>query len=161
MAERRERVRQDSSQQVGTLFPCQRLELTGIEPYAAAVGTGLDLDSVELARGQVVPVLRALEIVRLSLCFGRRRLIPFPLLAEQLGILAGEVLVFISGFHWLYTLELKLFWPAPTIEVKNPLPPVRPSNRSAARSGWGMMPTTLPAALQIPAMWLADPLGLG
>jgi hypothetical protein len=38
------------------------------------------------------------------------------------------------------------------MEVKNPSPSVHPTVGSAARSGWGMIPTTVPAALQIPAM---------
>ena len=45
--------------------------------------------------------------------------------------------------------------------MKKPRPSGTPSSASATRSGWGMMPTTVPAALQMPAMWLAEPFGLG
>ena len=46
-------------------------------------------------------------------------------------------------------------------EVKNPRPSAPPSSGSATRSGCGMMPTTLPAAFEMPAMSLAEPFGLG
>ena len=48
------------------------------------------------------------------------------------------------------------------IEVKNPRPSVRPVpiSGSTACSGCGMRPTTLPAALVMPAMSRSEPLGL-
>jgi len=45
-------------------------------------------------------------------------------------------------------------------ERKNPSPSVDPSNGSMARSGCGIIPSTLPPALMIPAMLRAEPLGL-
>src|SRR5665213_2879181 len=39
-------------------------------------------------------------------------------------------------------------------------PSVPPKTASAARSGWGIMPRTLPCALMTPAMWAKEPLGL-
>src|SRR5262249_53985285 len=48
-----------------------------------------------------------------------------------------------------------------TAEVKNPSPSLPgPVSGSIACSGWGMSPTTLPAALRTPAMSRAEPFGL-
>src|ERR1017187_6134926 len=47
-----------------------------------------------------------------------------------------------------------------TSELENRCPASAPSTRSARRSGCGMNPTTVPAALQIPAMSFTEPLGL-
>ena len=52
------------------------VDLAGVEPHPAAVGAGLDLDAVVGAAGEVVPVLRALHVVRLPLRLDARRLRP-------------------------------------------------------------------------------------
>jgi hypothetical protein len=49
---------------------------------------------------------------------------------------------------------------APTSDWNTLKPSVPPSSGSAARSGWGIIPRTLPPGLQIPAMFSSDPLGL-
>src|SRR5690606_3591237 len=43
---------------------------------------------------------------------------------------------------------------------KTAAPPVRPSTGSEARSGWGIMPMTLPRSLIRPAISRAEPFGL-
>src|SRR5437879_4370622 len=49
---------------------------------------------------------------------------------------------------------------APTSDWNTLNPSVPPSSGSAARSGWGIIPRTLPPGLQIPAMLSSDPFGL-
>src|SRR6266545_3937299 len=48
---------------------------------------------------------------------------------------------------------------APTSDWNTLNPSVPPSSGSAARSGWGIMPRTLPPGPQIPAMLSSDPFG--
>src|SRR5580658_1862832 len=48
---------------------------------------------------------------------------------------------------------------APTIDSKIFTPSVHPSSASAARSGCGIMPTTLRPGLQMPATLSSDPFG--
>src|SRR5690348_15931718 len=52
---------------------------------------------------------------------------------------------------------------APALARRAPIrirPSADPSISSLARSGWGIIPTTFPAALQTPAMSPTDPFGL-
>ena len=49
---------------------------------------------------------------------------------------------------------------ADTSEWKIFAPSVMPSSGSLARSGWGIIPSTLRPSLQMPAMFSSDPLGL-
>ena len=49
---------------------------------------------------------------------------------------------------------------APTMEWKIFIPSMPPSAGSEDRSGWGIMPTTLPPALQMPAILSSEPFGL-
>ena len=61
-----------------------------------------------------------------------------------------------SGAGWLFAGDH-----AASIRLWNTAaPPVRPSTGSEARSGWGIMPMTLPRAFMRPAMSRAEPLGL-
>src|SRR5207302_11206427 len=48
---------------------------------------------------------------------------------------------------------------APTNDSMILNPSVPPSSGSAARSGWGIIPSTLRPALQMPAIFSSDPLG--
>src|ERR671910_2917470 len=153
--EARQRIRDHPGDDVGGIVLREHLELTGIQPDASAVGTCLDRDPVHLTARQVIAILGALHVVRLPLRFGAGGAGALSLLPQQLGVFLGEVLVFVAArFLRLHgcTPELELCSYAGTREVKNPLPPVRPSSRSEARSGWGMIPTTFPSGLQIPPM---------
>ena len=47
-----------------------------------------------------------------------------------------------------------------TTLAKTPMPSVEPRRGSIARSGWGIITSTFPSALRIPAMLRSDQLGL-
>src|SRR5918995_999648 len=96
-AEGRQRVGEHPGEYVGVLFVRHGLELTGVEPHPTAVGTGLDLDTVILTAAEIVAVLGAFHVVALALGFDGGCLGLLPVFPEQLRILAGEVLVFVSA----------------------------------------------------------------
>src|SRR3954470_19858002 len=48
---------------------------------------------------------------------------------------------------------------AASIDLKTPSPCGGPMSGSKARSGWGIMPSTLPLSLMMPAIARMDPLG--
>src|SRR4051812_15645779 len=142
-----------------------RLDLVGVHPHAAAVRAGLDLDPMVRLRREVVAVLRALHVVGPPLRFQGGGLRLEALLPEQLGVLLDEVFALVAaGFlagHRLGTLSVEARGRQAARDVKNPRPSGTLSSGSAVRSGWGMIPTTVPPALQMPAMWCAEPLGFG
>src|SRR3954465_2481783 len=131
-------------------------ELSGVEPHATTVGASLDLDSMIFAGGKIVSVLWTLHEVRLAFRFDRARMGALPLFPQQVSVFPSEVFVFVPARfllrHRVVAPSFECSWLRAISDVKKPLPPVNPSRRSAARSGWGMMPTTFPSALQMPAM---------
>jgi hypothetical protein len=88
-------VRQHPGEYTGTLLVGNGFELVGVQPHAAAVGAGLDLDAMVRAANQIVPVFGALHEVRLTLSVDCGRLSPVPLFPQQLGVFAGEIFVFV------------------------------------------------------------------
>jgi hypothetical protein len=81
------------------IFVSNRFQLSRVEPHPAAMGTGLDLDPMVLAAGEIVPVFGTLHVVGLPLRFHGGGVSPLPLLPHQLGIFAGKVFVLIAT--WL------------------------------------------------------------
>src|SRR6266567_8709316 len=71
------------------------LRFARVEPDAVAVRALIDLDAVPLAGDQIVAALGALHVVRATLRIGGGLLGGRALLAHQLGITPGEVLLFV------------------------------------------------------------------
>src|SRR3954453_5871541 len=72
---------------------------------------------------------------------------PFSRSRDNLAGRAGD-----AGDRQYRSSDVAASWCEETGEVKNPAPPVRPSSRSIARSGCGIIPTTFPSAFEMPAM---------
>ena len=130
--------------------------LIGIQPHPSAMGAGLDLHAMVFAAREIVAVLGALHVVRLPFGLHSGGVGPLALFAKQLRVLPGEIFFLVPArlvrLHCAETPDAERISNADTGDVKNPVPPVRPNTRSAARSGCGMIPTTFPAALHTPAM---------
>src|SRR5439155_5189129 len=73
----------------------QVLDLALVEPHAVAMRALVDLDAVPLSRDQVISAFRALHAVRATLGFGLGLPGGLALLAQQLGVPPGEVLLFV------------------------------------------------------------------
>src|SRR4029077_17588774 len=77
----------------------------------------------------------------------------------QAGKLSNGIL-FGAGAYSDAERKLYLLAKAPIMEWKIFIPSVPPSSGPDALSGCGIMPTTLPPALQMPAILPSEPLGL-
>src|SRR5512138_1879993 len=95
--QRLERIVQDPGQQRGPVLVRHRFDLAGVEPHAATVGTGLDLDPMIHAARQVVTVLRALHEMRLPFGFYGRAFRGVTLPPQQLGVVLDEVFVLVPA----------------------------------------------------------------
>src|SRR5690606_23707243 len=160
-------VAHDAAQDAGLVgIAGQGIEPAGVEPDAPAVLAAVDRHVVVDRGEEIMPVLGALHEVGLPLLFLAGSLHLLALAPEQLGILPGKVLVLVLagllGHGLVSAVEVAaVAWRVQAaIEVKKPAPSSLPSSASAARSGWGMMATTLPAGLAMPAMSFIEPFGL-
>src|SRR5690606_16430962 len=158
LPERGHDVTHDPAQNPGLVRAAgQGIELAGVEPDAPAVFAAVD-GHVVVDRGEeVVPVLGAFHEMGLPFLLLARGLHLLALAPEQLGVFPGEVLVLVLawllGHGVVSAVEVAaVAWRVQAaIEVKKPAPSSLPSSASAARSGWGMMATTLPAGSVMPA----------
>ena len=66
------------------------------------MGTGLDLDAMVFAAGQIVPVLRTLHEMRFPFGLDRGRVSPLPLLPQKLCVFPGEIFVFVPAWFVLF-----------------------------------------------------------
>src|SRR4029077_2194125 len=65
-----------------------------------------------------------------------------------------------AGVHGVQAHETSTLSAPPATDRKSLRPSAPPSSGSAQRSGWGIIPSTLPRLLTIPAMLCSEPFGL-